>query len=99
MPEAHPGVDAQTHGEAVSFEFIADVAPDWLIVIDRGAATGSAGQSATATLDNVLITQTRAWTSGQVVFLDPGRIYIAGGGLQSISGTLDEMTNAFAPQD
>lgn len=95
LPEARDSVDVQTHGEAVSFEFIAEVNPDWLIVIDRGAAIGAEGASAQATLDNELVRQTTAWQNGQVVYADPGRLYIAGGGIQSMSYVLDQMIEAF----
>ncbi|MFV0360368.1 siderophore ABC transporter substrate-binding protein [Tropicimonas sp.] len=95
LPEAKEGVDAQTHGEAISFEFIAEADPDWLIVIDRGAAVGAGGAGAAETLDNELVSGTRAWRDGHVVYLDPGRLYIAGGGIRSMTGTLEELTEAF----
>lgn len=96
LPEAVEGVDAQTHGEAISFEFIAEANPDWLIVIDRGAAIGAEGESAAQTLDNPLVTETDAWKAGRVIYLNSANIYIAGGGIQSMSGTLDEIIAAFA---
>lgn len=95
LPEAVEGVDAQTHGEAISFEFVAEANPDWLIVIDRGAATGAKGDSAAQTLDNVLVAGTTAAKDGQIIYLNSANIYIAGGGIQSMSGTLDEIIAAF----
>lgn len=95
LPEAHENVDAQTHGEAISFEFIAEVDPDWLIVVDRGAAIGAEGASAAETLDNELVRKTKAWSNGHVVYLDAGSIYIAGGGLQAMHGVLDQIEAAF----
>lgn len=96
LPEAREGVDVQTHGEAISFEFINEVNPDWLIVIDRGAAIGAEGASAQATLDNELVAQTTAWETGQVIYPDPARLYISGGGIQSMSHVLDQLTEAFS---
>ena len=95
LPEAYPGVSSQTHGEAVSFEFVADLDPDWILVIDRGTAIGAAGQAAVATLDNPLVQGTTAAQSGRIVHLDAGPIYIAGGGMQSMMHTLDELIAAF----
>ncbi|TDQ57570.1 iron complex transport system substrate-binding protein [Phaeovulum veldkampii DSM 11550] len=46
LPEAYPALKPEVHGDAISFEFIAEVDPDWLIVVDRGAATGAEGPSA-----------------------------------------------------
>jgi len=89
-------VKASTHGEAVSFEFIRDANPDWLIVIDRAAAIGEDTALAAETLDNKLIAETNAWKSGQVIYLDAAKVYIAAGGYQSLTGTLDDLAQAFS---
>lgn len=94
LPEAHENLNPETHGDAVSFEFVAEVNPDWIIVIDRSAAIGEPG-SAMATLDNPLVMGTTAGQKGQIVLLSPTPIYIAGGGYTSMMTTLDEMLAAF----
>lgn len=91
LPEAVPEVETTTHGEAISFEFIREADPDILIVIDRLAAIGQGGERARATLDNALVHETRAWKTGKVVYLDSAPLYIAGGGIQSMSMTLDQI--------
>lgn len=95
LPEARPALDPATHGDAISFEFIAEVNPDWLIVIDRGAAVGEEGSAAAATLDTPLVTGTTAWRQGQVIYLDPAQVYIAGGGYASMMQTLDRLISGF----
>ncbi|GGB06993.1 siderophore ABC transporter substrate-binding protein [Allosediminivita pacifica] len=95
LPEAHPGLDAETHGQAVSFEFIAETDPDWLLVIDRAAAIGDAGEAALATLDNPLVDRTSAAQNDHLVLMDPAPLYIAGGGAQAMMDTLDELIAAF----
>ena len=95
LPEAIENVEESTHGEAISFEFIRKVNPDWLLVIDRAAAIGTKGGGAKRTLDNALIHETKAWKSGQMVYLDPRNIYIASGGIQSMTNTMDELIKAF----
>ncbi|MCT4557131.1 MAG: siderophore ABC transporter substrate-binding protein [Pelagimonas sp.] len=95
LPEAHDKISAETHGEAVSFEFIAQTNPDWLLVVDRGAAIGKAGEAASATLDNPLVAGTKAGKANQIIYLNSGPLYIAGGGLQSMMGTLDDLLVAF----
>ncbi|MEM9442585.1 MAG: siderophore ABC transporter substrate-binding protein [Pseudomonadota bacterium] len=95
LPEAIADVEQTTHGEAISFEFIRDVDPDILLVVDRLAATGQAGETAEVTLDNALVRETKAWKSGQVIYLSSAPIYIAGGGIQSMNITLDELLAAF----
>ncbi len=95
LPEAAENVEAETHGEAVSFEFVAEVDPDWLLVIDRGAAVGAEGEAAAATLDNSLIAKTRAAQNGRIVYLDAAALYIASGGAGAVAQVLDEVSAAF----
>ncbi|MDF0602554.1 siderophore ABC transporter substrate-binding protein [Psychromarinibacter sp. C21-152] len=96
LPEAHGEITAETHGEAVSFEFIAEVDPDWIVVIDRAAAIGQDGEAAAVTLDNPLVQGTTAGETGQIVYLDSAAIYLAGGGIQSMQLLLGQIAQAFA---
>lgn len=92
LEEAAPGLLIDPHGNAISHEFIAEHDPDWLIVLDRGAAIGEEGPSAEATLSNPLVAGTTAWKEGQVIYLSPSPLYIAGGGYTSLTTLLDELT-------
>lgn len=96
LPEAAEGVDQATHGEAISFEFIRNANPDILIVVDRQSAIGGEGEPAAATLDNALVHETAAWQNGRVIYLDSAPFYIAGGGVQSMTHTLDQIMAVFA---
>ncbi|KIC39092.1 iron ABC transporter substrate-binding protein [Ruegeria sp. ANG-R] len=96
LPEAAPKISTTIHGEAISFEFIRDTDPDWLIVVDRLAAIGQPGDSAKATLDNALVQETKAWKTDQVIYLNAADIYIAGGGIQSMMRTLDQLIAGFS---
>ena len=96
LSEAVETVAQSTHGEAISFEFIRAADPDVLLVIDRLAAIGRGGETAQSTLDNALVRDTKAWKSGKVVYLSAAPIYIAGGGIQAMTITLDELIEAFA---
>lgn len=95
LPEAVPDLEDTTHGQAVSFEFLREADPDWLLVIDRVAAIGGEGASAQVTLDNALVREMRAWQQGRVIYLDAGALYIAGGGVQSILAALTTLRTAF----
>lgn len=94
LPVAAEGLGADTHGQAVSFEFIAETDPDWIFVVDRGAAIGQEG-AGQATLDNPLVAKTKAAQNDRIVFLDAAPIYVAGGGARSVMITLDELIAAF----
>lgn len=96
LAEAVEGVDRADHGQGISHEFIAEADPDWLVVIDRSAAIGEGAQGAEQTLSSELVAGTRAWSSGQVIYLDPAASYIAAGGYGALTGTLERLTGAFA---
>lgn len=85
-------VEAATHGDSISFEFILETNPDLLFVIDRDAATGQG--AAAAILDNELVGETTAWQNGDVVYIDPVRAYIVNGGLISFGIMADQITEA-----
>lgn len=95
LPEAFGAITAENHGESVSFEFIAEVNPDWLLVLDRAAAIGQDGEAAAVTLDTPLIAGTTAGQRGQIIYLDGGAIYLAGGGIQSLQVVLGQIRAAF----
>ncbi len=69
--------------------------PDWILVIDRGAAIGQDGEAAEATLDNPLVAGTTAGENGRIVYLDSAPLYLAGGGITSLRGTVNQITAAF----
>lgn len=87
-------VEAATHGDAISFEFILETNPDLLLVIDRDAATGDG--AAAAILDNELVAETTAWKNGDVIYIDPVRAYIVNGGLISFGIMADQVTDALS---
>ena len=84
-------VEAATHGDPVSFEFLLETDPDRLFVVDRDAATGEGTQSAEQILDNEIVAQTTAWSAGQVVYLDPAPWYIVMSGLTSVGTMIDQI--------
>ncbi len=82
-----------THGKEVSFEYILDINPDILFVVDRDAVVGGE-KDAISILDNELINNTDAVKNNKVILLNPEAWYLAGGGLQSFNIMIDETTNA-----
>ena len=83
-----------SHGQPVSFEYLKEKNPDWLFVLDRGAAIGEEGQSAKEVLNNPLVAETTAWKKGQVVYLPP-ETYLAAGGAQELLNASKQLTEAF----
>jgi iron complex transport system substrate-binding protein len=95
VPPAIADVEAATHGEAVSFELVAQTNPEQLFVVDRDAATGDG--AARQVLENELVTGTTAWQTGNVAYLDPVHWYIANAGLSTVPAMVDEVRAALQP--
>jgi iron complex transport system substrate-binding protein len=89
-------VEAATHGEAVSFEFVMQTNPDWLLVVDRDSAIGSAGAAAAQTLDNELVGATSAARNGRIVYVDTVRWYLVAGGVDALRVSVDQLLEAYA---
>lgn len=90
-PAAEVTEEAQ-HGQAVSFEFIAENDPEWIFVIDRDSATGEGGEAAEQVMDNELVNQTRAAKDGRVVYVDPTSWYVMGGGVVALQQIADDVS-------
>lgn len=92
--QADDKIEASTHGQSVSYEYIADKNPDYLFVVDRDAAVksdGSEAGSAKAAVENELVKNTNAFKNGKIVYLDPNYWYLSGGGLVSVSEMVKEV--------
>ena len=86
-------IDDSTHGQTVTFEYLAEQDPEYLIVLDRGAATG--GEStAESVLDNDIVKSMDAYKNGNIIYLDAYTWYINDGGLNSINIMIDDIANA-----
>lgn len=89
---AAPDLSQDSHGQVVSFEFIAETDPDWIFVLDRDKATGEAeGSPAAQVLDNALVDSTTAAQQDQILELDPVNWYIIGSGLGATEQMIDDI--------
>ena len=92
MPSALASVKDGDHGgDSVSFEFLLEVNPDWVFVVDRDAGTGENAGAAQALLDNELFSQTTAAKEGHIVYVDPQASYITMHGYQGVLLLLDQV--------
>lgn len=86
-----PNIEVSTHGQNVSFEYVAEKNPDYLFVIDRGAVMGEGESSAKKLVENELVKNTKAYQNGNIVYLDPNFWYLSGGGLVSVAEMMKEV--------
>lgn len=91
VAQARPDIKADSHGQPVSFELIADTNPDLMFVVDRDAAIGAQGKNAHQILDNEVIRTTHAWRNGRIVYLDGSRWYVTVHGLNNAAAMLGEI--------
>ena len=85
--------ESSTHGSKVSFEYISNINPNYLFVIDRGAVVGG-DSNAQGTLDNELINSTSAAQNNNIVYLDAAIWYTVTGGFNSTIKMVDEVLGA-----
>lgn len=85
-------IDDSTHGQTATFEYLAEKDPDYLFVIDRGAATGAAeAAGAKRLLDNELMNGTKAAADDRIVYLDSTNWYVVSGGITATNAMVDEV--------
>ena len=90
---ADQNIEAVRHGQSVSNEFIKEINPDYLFVIDRGAAIKTQAMDKDD-FANDLIKQTNAYKNDNIVFLDAEVWYLSGGGLKSMKMMIKEIEDA-----
>lgn len=78
------------HGDAVSFEFIAEKNPARAFILDRDAAIGDEGQAAEAVLNNPLVQKADAFAAEKTVMMDGSLWYIYGSGLTTVGALIDQ---------
>ncbi|WP_347058634.1 siderophore ABC transporter substrate-binding protein [Blastococcus sp. HT6-30] len=91
---ADENLTAADHGDAVSFEYLAEKDPDMLFVLDRDAAIGESGTAAEQVLDNELVAATSAAQNDEIHYLDSAVWYIAPTGLPSVETMVEEIAAA-----
>lgn len=94
VPAIDEKIEASTHGQNVSFEYIVEKDPDLLYVIDRAAVVG--GETAAESfVENKLIEQTKAYKNDQIYYLDPNYWYLSGGGIISLQEMIHHISESF----
>ena len=86
-------IEASTHGQKASFEYIVEKNPQYLFVVDRAAIVGGT-TSAKELFENELMEKTDAYKNGNIVYLDPSIWYTATGGFTSTMKMVEEINSA-----
>lgn len=87
-----PEAEAARAAQAQALVEAMQANPDWLIVLDRGPATGGGEATDLSQIDAV--TASSAWQSGRVFRLDPASWYLSAGSHTVIRETLEHFLQA-----
>ncbi|GAB2318121.1 siderophore ABC transporter substrate-binding protein [Alkalibacterium sp. s-m-22] len=87
------GIEEANHGMEISFEYVLEMDPDLLFVIDRTAAIGG-DTSSQPIEENAVIQQTSAFQSDSIYYLSPAAWYLAEGGVGTFRIMMDEVGQA-----
>ena len=91
---ADASIKVGTHGQSISYEYIAEKNPDYLFVIDRASAVTGKSGGAQAALNNDIIKQSKAAKENHIVYLDANNWYLMNGGLNAMHEMVAEVGNA-----
>jgi iron complex transport system substrate-binding protein len=93
LAPADENIEVSTHGQNISFEYIAEKNPDYLIVIDRDAVVQNAEGAVPAkeVIENDLVKNTKAYQNGGIIYVNPEYWYLSGGGLVSVAQMVEEV--------
>lgn len=82
-----------SHGQNITFEYLAKQNPEVMFVLDRGVATGGS-ETAKAVLNNDIVKSTDAYKNDKIVYLDGPTWYVNDGGLNSLNTMIDDAMKA-----
>jgi iron complex transport system substrate-binding protein len=86
-----------THGQAASFEYLYKTNPEWLFVIDRDTAIGTAKRTPHEALDNELMHKTAVWKNKRIVYLNASNWYVLGSaGYTSLNQNIAQLDRALS---
>ena len=93
FPAVDEELEASTHGQSISYEYLLEKNPDVIFVIDRTKAIGG-NESESEFVANEIVQETNAGQNDQVIELDAAVWYLAGSGLESIQLMMDDVKPA-----
>lgn len=91
--EADTEIEDSSHGMSVSYEYVLDVNPDNIFLVDRDAALGTEADNSEF-FTNELITETSASQNDKIYSLNSDAWYKVSGGVESTQIMIDDVSAA-----
>lgn len=91
--QADDKIEASTHGQSISYEYVLEKNPDVIFVIDRTQAIGG-DEEKNNVAENELVAKTEAGKNNRVISLAADVWYLSGGGLECTQLMLDDVSQA-----
>lgn len=95
VKSASPAVETGLHGQPISSEFIQQVNPDIIYIVDRTAVMERRPAMDAESLGNPLLRQTNAWRNGRVIFADAQAWYITAASPTSLKLIVDDVLKGY----
>lgn len=92
--EAAEGIKESTHGNLVSYEYIRNINPTNLLIIDRDKLLNKDNNSTREAFDNPLVKSTDAYKNGKITYLDLGAWYLAIAGVTATDQMIADIKQA-----
>lgn len=86
-------IAVSNHGSSISFEYILEKNPPYVLVIDRAAVVGGS-TTAKMTLENQLVKATTAYQNDKIIYLNSEIWYVASGGLGTTLTMIEDLEKA-----
>lgn len=90
IPSLPENPDFPLNGQIISSEYIREINPDLLFVIDKNAALGE-GRIQTTLIENPSIRETKAYKNHKIIYLSPEVWYWARGGVHAMKIMAEEI--------
>lgn len=91
---ADENIEVNSHGQSISYEYLAEKNPDYLFVIDKGVITQGEAQPAKDIIETEIVKTTDAYKNGNIIYLDAQAWYLGGQGLQSTNQMISDVESA-----
>ena len=85
-------ISVTKHGDNISFEYILEKNPEYILVIDRGTVAGGS-VSAEQIFDNDIIKETDAYKNDKIIYLNSQVWYVASGGMTGTMTMIEDIAS------